>query len=199
MAEEIVIKEKSEGITFEEIREVIVSAHQRNFEKGIIMQNAVLSAEDIAKTVGEDGKCFVALDGDKVVGTCSCRIGKLDRWYHKGDVLKTFLLGILPEYQGRHISSRFISEWDRQAKIGGVDVICFDTAEGNTNMIELSKRKGFIPVRFFSPHSDHYSVEMVKWLDGAPYSSTYLKIRFTIQKMYITARFKPGHIKRFGI
>ena len=163
------------------------------------MKTTSHSADELAAKVGETGKCFIATDGEKIVGTVSCRKGKINRWFYKGYVTNLMLFGILPEYQGKHIASKLIRAVEEAAETEGCNIVFLDTAAENDHMIQLCKRKGFLLVSYFSALSDHYSVEMAKWLDNCPYSKLYCSFRFFVRKLYIRLRFKPGKKKRFGV
>ncbi len=61
--------EKPEWVSWDEIHEVLWKAHEKNREKGIIMASPSLSCEEIKNKIGNKGKMFLAIVGDKVVGT----------------------------------------------------------------------------------------------------------------------------------
>lgn len=197
---EIVVIPKPENISWEEIRNVIHQAHKSNFEKGIVMRTTTFTAEELKERVGPMGKCFVAMDGDQVIGTTSCCVGEVNHWFYHGRIMKWMLLGILPMYKGFNICTMLLQKVEEETKLQGCTTISFDTAEENTNMQKICLKKGFVYVDFIAfPLSNHYSVEMLKWLDGCPFSKIYCFLRFNLKKYYIKLRFKPRRTKRFGV
>ena len=79
---QIRIIEKPVDMSFEVIRDILQKAHKTNFDKGIVLHTTTLSAEELKDHIGKDGKCFVAMDGDRPVGTASYRIIKRKSWYY---------------------------------------------------------------------------------------------------------------------
>lgn len=196
----IVVKEKPNNISFDEIHKVLESAHKNNIANGIIMKTASLSGEELEKRIGDDGVCFVALDGEKIVGTLSLRFVERNTWYAKGLIPDYILAGVIPEYQGMHINSMLANKVFEFAKSRGYEVIELDTDENNTNAINIYKHQGFRLVGYHAFKGvSHYSAVMVKWLDKAPYSKFYCKLRFLIRRFIVRLRYKVGRVKRFGI
>jgi hypothetical protein len=69
MGANLQIVEKPEWVSWEDIHEVLVKAHAQNRANGINMKKPSLPGEKIAKEIGEEGKMFVAMEDNKVVGT----------------------------------------------------------------------------------------------------------------------------------
>ena len=80
---DIIIMEKPDWITYDDIHELIVKAHKVNIDKGIVMKTTKLEGEELKERIGVEGRCFVALDGEKLVGTSSYRILEKNEWYFK--------------------------------------------------------------------------------------------------------------------
>ena len=197
---EIIIKEKPEEISFDEIHKVIYSAHEENLKKGLVMRTTTLTGEELKNRIGKDGICFVALDGEKIVGTISVRFVERDKWYAKGVIPDCILAGVIPEYRGKHISSMLEQKVFEYVRNKGYKLIELDTAENNIHAVEVYKHQGFKLVDYHAYLGvDHFSVVMVKWLDKCPYSSFYCKLRYNIRRNLIRLRYKVGRIKRFGI
>ncbi len=177
---EIRVIEKPEEISFEVIWELLHKAHQINFDRGIVLGTMKYSVEEMENAVRDNnGKTFVAMDGAKVVGTCSCWVGQKMSWYHKGPVMKWMLVGVLPEYKGRRIVARLVEAVETEAKARNIDLLYYDSAVKNIEMLKATKRMGFVPVYSFKPKTSNYSsVGMVKWLNGCPYSSLYRIYRY---------------------
>ena len=67
--------EKPDWISWDSILECIRESHKVNDKRGFHMTNQEMSSEQLQKKL-KNGHCFVALDGDKVIGTCSTIIRK---------------------------------------------------------------------------------------------------------------------------
>ena len=197
---EIRVIEKPDNVSYDTIRDIIHQAHQEHFEKGIVMKITTLSAEELEeRIVKHNGKCYIALENEKVVGTLSYIIKRLNHWYKRGDAVELTMLSILPDYQGKHVFSKLYKKLEEEVRMKQYDTICFDTAVANIHVQLLYTKQGFTYVDFLSFPSRHYSVEMVKWLNGIPFSKYYCDLRYKLKKLYTVIRFKPGRIKRFGI
>lgn len=197
---DIVVIEKPNTISYEEIHNILYRSHEENRILGIIMNSTRISADVLKERIGECGKCFLAVDGDKIAGTVSVSIKESKRWYHKGKIANLKFLGVVPEYKGKGVATLLMGRVDQFAIENGLDVIELDTAENNHHAIEIYERKSYHLVSYFSsPNAKHYSVVMAKWLEKCPYSNSYMKIRFYFRKFYIRFRFKPYKKKRFGI
>ena len=196
--EDIKVMPKPDWISWEDIRELIVSAHKRNIEKGITMNTTTMSGEDIRKHIGEEGRCFVALCGDKLVGTTSVRIAIGNKWYDQGKIIsKGALSAILPNYQGLGILEEMNALRDAYIAEKGVQVMEGDTPEDNMVVRKFVARNGFKEVRYFpAAHQNHFSVYFVKWLEGCPFSDQYIKRRFNISKKLTQIQFRPGKVER---
>ena len=196
---DIRILAKPSSVTWDEVSNVLVEAHKANASKGFIQNTVNISGEELKEKVGL-GRCFVAMDGTKVVGTLSVTPKDKIAWFCKGNVLYYMLLGILPSYQGNGIYSKLIAAREDYARKHHFNVLYMYTAEANHKMQQLAEREGFRLVAYsVSPKTDYYSVELAKWLDGSPFSELYCRLRFLLSKYYIKLRYKPGAIKRFCI
>ena len=69
--EKIVVMPKPDWISWDDIHQLLLSAHKKNIDKGIVMGTSQLSGLELEKRVGELGRCFVALADDTLVGTTS--------------------------------------------------------------------------------------------------------------------------------
>ena len=190
---------KPDSISWDVIHNILYNAHEQNRRNGVNMRTALLSGEELSKRVG-DGKCFIAIADGVPIGTASAKIVERHQWYHRGRLADFMLLGILPEYGGHGIFSKLLNEIYQFARDNNVNVIEMDTAEGNMKMRGIAERVGFQYVGVkASPYVSHYSMVMVKWLDGCPYRQGYMRFRHAIGSALYKLRFKRGRIRRFGI
>ncbi|MBQ4361826.1 MAG: GNAT family N-acetyltransferase [Lachnospiraceae bacterium] len=206
MAETITVIEKPEEITFEQIREVLWDANERNRRDGFYLSTASMPGEKLKERLGPDGKCFVALahkdgaDEPLLVGTISIRYLDRRRWYAKGRVADYMLAAVISSYQGKHINSMLAEKVFETAREAGCKVVELDTAVTNKHAIAVYKHQGFKLVSFkANPGGDHYSVIMAKWLGKCPFSDAYCKLRYLAGKTLVKLRYTPDKKKRFGI
>lgn len=181
--ESIRIIEKPDEMSFDVIRELITEAHSVHYGKGYKMNTSQLSSSEILDRIGHKGKCWVALDGDKVVGTLSLRLVYRDKWYAKGEIPDYILASVIPEYTGKHIITRLSEKAFEYAISSGYSVMELDTAEMNYHAIDVYKHLGFHLVSYRAPiNGDHNNVVMAKWLGNKKYPEWYCRIRFYLSK-----------------
>lgn len=192
--------EKPNNISYEIIHDVLYAAHESTREQGIQFFTSSLIGRELEERIGKDGKCFVALVGYKVVGTVSVSMSDRNTWYANGRTASLKLLGVVPEFTGKHISSLLIQKVIDYATNMGATSVILDTAKENKQAISIYLHKGFHLVGYLSPkNANHYSVVCAHFLNNRKVSKLYCKMRFAVEKAYICLRFKPHHIKRFGI
>lgn len=198
--EDIKVMEKPDWISWDDIHELLLSAHKKNIVKGMTMKIPHLPPDDLKKIIGESGRCYVALANNKLIGTTSVRFYEGVSWYDRGLlVAHSMLSAILPKYQGIGIREDLNQLRDTYIREMGAQLIHADTAENNEIVRKNAKRNGFVDVAYYAPQSDHYSVVFVKWLNGCPYSDKYIERRFKIAKMLTHWQYKPGKIERSRI
>ncbi len=195
----ITIMEKPDWITFDDIHDLLYRAHSVNREKrGFHVPTAEADGNQLKQMLGEKGKCFVALKGDKLVGTSSYRILKRNYWCASGEVVDRILIGVLPEYQGCHIAPMLFKTIENEAKENGFKYIETRTAEANEIMQSINLKDGHRYIGFSVPKSDHYNVIMLQWLEDCPYPLWYTNLRYQIKKATMKMKYKPGRIPRFS-
>lgn len=198
----IQIMEKPEWVSWDEIHEVLWKAHEKNREKGVIMSYPSLSGEEIKNKIGDNGKLFVAVDGNKVVGTLALikKVGK--QWYNKGEYGYLCFGAVLPECSGKGVYRSIYKLVEATAKQMDLSVLTRDTNENNARMLKITKQEGYYFVEC-KAWKDHFNIVRAKWLDKCPYREWYIKIRFVISKVFTKTRYKmdpqKGKVKRFGI
>lgn len=194
----IEIKEKPLWVSWEGIHELLWKAHEKNREQGINMKFPSLPGDEIRKRIEGQGKMFVALDGNKLVGAAALKVKRMFLWCGKHKYAYLCFAGVLPEYSGKGIYNTLLTHIEREAQKIGQNCVMFDTHEMNHRLIGINKKAGYQMVDILI-WKDHYNVVMVKWLSGCPYSDWYCRIQFLVHKWYRKLRFKPGRIKRLGI
>lgn len=192
------IIEKPDWVSWDDIHDVMWKAHEGNRKQGVFMRYPSLPGDEIRKRIEGIGKMFVALDGEKVVGTAAIKTMKAYLWCGKGDYSYLCFASVLPEYSGQGIYKQLYIYRERESLKNGISRVMFDTHESNQRMLNINSKNGFKRVDI-SVWKDHYNVVMVKWLDGCPYSNWHCKLQYLIHKWYRKLRYKPGRVKRFGI
>jgi GNAT superfamily N-acetyltransferase len=196
---EYLVVQKPDNISFDVIHDLLYKAHGENIKKGIIVKTALLNGEELREYIKRDGKCFVALDGNKLIGTLSVRVVPRNTWYSKKPIIETVLIGVDPEYSGKGVYAALEKAATEHALNQGYDMITFCTPENNIPMINSSLKKGYRLVSFFSSKtSELYFVVMLKWLKGAQYTEQYCNFRFKLKRFWVKLSTKPGNKKRIG-
>ncbi len=191
--------EKPQHISFTDIHELLWEANQGNRERGFILKTSQYSASELEEYVGEDGKCFVAMDGDRLIGTLSIRFVERKRWYWTGRTAEYCLAAVHPDYRGKHVLSA-LTEVALQSASSECPLIELSTSDSNTHAIAVYRHYGFQMVDFHANSGgDHYSVVMVKWFQECPFAPFLVKIRFFAKKITTLLRYTPEKKKRFGI
>ncbi len=195
----ITIMEKPDWISFDDIHELLYLAHAENREKrGFHVRTAEMTGAELEAYLGSTGKCFVALDGEKLVGTASYRIVQRALWCVKGPVADRILVAVHPDYQGKRIASALFCTIEEAVRVIGMQFIESSTAEANTVMRNACLKEGFRYVDLQVPYSDHYNVVMLKWLNGCPYPKWRMNAHYAWKRLRKKLKYKPGKIERFS-
>ncbi len=194
---DIKIMQKPDWVSWDDIHELLLEAHKKNIKNGIVLKNAQIPGQEIKKRLGEDGMCWVAYNGDKLVGTHSVSFFMGKNWWNKGKkVAHGCFTGILKEYQGIGILDEFYKKSRDYSIEKGAYISEGDTAENNRIMRKILEKGGSKTVSFFAAKSKHYSVRMVKWYSECPFSDKYIERRFKIARFLTKLEYKPGRIER---
>ena len=179
---DFVIVPKPDSVSWETIRQVIWQAHADNRVKGIYMRHFQLSAEAIRERIeAEGGQLFVALCGDRVVGTAAVVPRYFKLWCGEGMYAYCCFAAVLPECRGRGIYRALCQVREDYARSASFRWMLFDVHERNTRLLAISRQKGYRPVgcQFWD---DHYNYLMAKWLTGTPPASWHCRVRFALSK-----------------
>lgn len=195
--EEFKVIEKPDWVSWDDIRELLLAAHKKNIEKGMVMKIPQLPAEELEKIIGKDGRCYVAFANDKLIGTTSVRFYQGKSWYDRGQlVAHSMLSAILPKYQGLGITEDLNQLRDNFIREMDAKLIHADTAEDNEIVRINAKRRGFVDVAYQAYKTNHYSVIFVKWLGECPFSKKYIERKFKLSRVLVKLQYKRGRIER---
>ena len=189
----IVICEKPDEMSYGLIADVITKAHSDNRKNNISVSTSDISPAEIQQRIGSDGKIFVALDGDKPVGTLCWHMVKCAKWYTKnckdGMVPEYTLASVLPEYKGQHILSDLTDALFGKLQEEGFECVKLEASELNRHAIEIYKHFGFVTVDYKHYGGyDHNSIVMIKWFGKMPYSAFKCKLQFAKRKIAVKFR-----------
>lgn len=185
MKENIKIIEKPDWVSWDDIKQCLVLAHAENRAKGIVMSSYQGSADNIHESLGVNGKMYVALLGDIVVGVAGLGEKNYKRWYGDRCAYLCYA-GVRPEYRGMGFYQSLTEKREMIAKEMGYEVVVFDTHKDNVLVQEIAQRNGYKKVRFFKAKTgDHYNVVMAKWLNGCRYSELYCKWKYYKSKTQV--------------
>lgn len=161
--------EKPEWVPWDDIHEVLYAAHAENRSNGVVMQLPSLPGDEIGKLIDKGGKMFVALDGNRVIGTAAVRFRNVSTWCHSGDTAYLCFASVLPEYRGSGVYRSLCEARASYLDALGHRVYYADTHERNRRVQDILKKQGykFVAVKRYG---DHFNVLMIKWLDGCPFS-----------------------------
>lgn len=195
----IEIIEKPDWVSWDEIRDVLWRAHALNRKKGIKMAFPNFTSERIKEMIEGHGKLYIAIVDDKLVGTGAIIKKEKSLWCGTGKYAYFCLASVLSEYNGRGIYTMLRDAREREARKMELEKVLFETHEKNSRVQIINSKNGYKKVDLKVTTTDHYNVYMVKWLNGCPYLDIYCRFQFLIRNYYKKIRFKPGHVKRFGI
>ena len=191
--------EKPEWVSWDSVLECIRKSHKVNDKRGFHMLNQEMTVDELQNKL-QDGLCFVALEGDKVIGTGSTIIKKGNRWWSRGRrVAYNCLDAILPDYQGTDVYFGLREIRSQYLKKAGVDIIQFNTAEHNKVVQKIALRRGakYVMYSATGKGANYYSVIMANWLDGCPFSDRFCNFMFKLSKFIVRVIWKPGYKLRF--
>lgn len=185
----ITIIEKPEWVSWDEIHDVLSLAHEDNRNRGVNMRKPALPGNQIAQEIGNNGKMFVAMDGNRVIGTAAIVIKKLNYWCGSpGDEYAcVYFASVLPDYRGQGIFKLLDIKREEEARTHGINKLLGDTHERNIHRLEIAKKSGYKFVSY-KDCRDHFNIVMVKWLDGCPYSDLRCSLEFYKSKILLKLR-----------
>ena len=189
---EIQFMEKPDWVSWNDVCDCIHAANAINEKKGFHMLFSDIKPEEIEEKL-KNGKCFVALCDNKVVGTTSFEIRNLSHWYRHGKVIYHCFESVRPEYRGTDVYIGLCELKEKRVKETGIRVYQFHTAEHNKTIRKINVKYGFKHVVFkpTKKGAKYYSVTMVKWEDGCPFPDCFLKFMFNLSKFVTKTFFTP--------
>ena len=185
----IQVLEKPDWISWDDIHEIIWTAHSENRERGVFMRFPSLPGEEIRKKVEENGKMLVAIRDSIIVGTAAIIFKDRSLWCGKGKFGYCCFASVLPSEQGKGIYNRMCIQREELARNVGINRLIMDTNENNTRECSIVKRAGYKAVDY-KFYKDHYNVVFVKWLNGCPFSNFRCSFEFARRKAIVKTKIK---------
>lgn len=142
-AADVVIRPLSASDSLECLTDLLHRAYAVRLEEGFRF-TATHQSVQVTKDRVTKGQCFVAADGDRLVGTATIRPpNKEDRVeiYRRAWGFGQF--GLLPEFRGRGIGRLLYQACEEHATANGATLIGLDTPDAATHLIEMYLAWGF--------------------------------------------------------
>ena len=188
---DIIITEKPDWISYEDIFRVMSAAHAAHPEVDYTTRD--LTQEDVKRRLSGGGCVFVAMSGGKPVGTMTINIEqKNPRWYITGTVGVLRYIAVLPEYAGRGLASRLVAACMEWAVGNGVDTVIWDTAFNNIGAVKTAEKNHFRKVSYKKLRNiDHPTIRLARWLGATRpgrikcticYWRDYLRVRRSMRR-----------------
>lgn len=190
---------KPEWVSWDAVMDCFRQSHEVNNQHGFNMVSQYMTAEELQEDMN-NGVCFVALKGKQVVGTASVKFISRNKWWCIGKKVAYLChAGIIPEYQGTAVFLRLYKMRDNYIKESGVKISQLHTAEYNQTVIKLNRIRGFKCVQYAptAKGAKYYSVTLVKWENGCPYSDRFVHFMFYLSKFVARAFWTPEYKFRF--
>ncbi|MDO4459124.1 MAG: GNAT family N-acetyltransferase [Clostridia bacterium] len=187
---EIIIMPKRDNTTYDELFNIINSAHAQNREKNIVVNPDMTDAEKLKDSVSKDDTVFVAYDGERAVGTATAGFVTGTRRFVKGKKLVSLThLAVLPEYGGKGIGKMLCNAVEDYARENNIDTVELYVRENN-DAIKLYKRCGYVGAAYFPRKSiRQYAIYMLKKTDGTKLSPS-VTVFYNIQRAVNKIRYK---------
>lgn len=178
----IQIIEKPDWLSWNEISALLWQAHGSNREKGMNMKHASFSGEEIKEHLEPDGKMFVALSENKMIGVAAYKPKRASFWFGEGLFAYCCFAAVLPQYTGKGIYGQLVKTREDSARLQGIDKMMFNTHPRNYRVIQIAQQFGYKKVDFRAGRENSW-VFMVKWLNGMPYSESKINIMYAKKKL----------------
>ncbi len=190
MEQRLKIIKKPDWISWDEIHQVLKSAHKENHDSGVVMKHQNMTGGEIEELLKGNGTMFVALSGQTLVGTIAVKIMEMSFWFGKATIAYCCFASVLPEYQGKGVYRSLAEYRESYVREKGLDIMVFNTHPKNNRILAISQRNGYRKAKYFVSRNATY-VYMLKWLNGCPYSY--------IRCQYEYWRWKTLVLVKFGI
>ena len=175
---EIIIRERTEDISFEEIAKLVRDAYSVWDEKGYNYAARYYTAEDIER-VSQGGTVLVAVADGKAVGVIIYYLGRKYKELGTTNSVHAHVAAVNAEYKGQNIGRRLFEKVFEEAQKTGCGEYVADTCAKNKQLLDWYKRMGCNIVSYTShPNTSYYSAIFLK-----PLNNTYSKTFYTAHRI----------------
>ena len=202
----IIIVEKPNTIRWEEITEVIHDAYTEREKQNLHFAAFKSTPKENAQKI-IDGKCFVALDGSKVVGvvflrcpSCQYLINKngKEKWYCDKNYGTVINLSVKEKYKSRGIGRKLLERLIEECKKQKLDSIMIDTSSKLKRLNKFYDSYGFKKVDYISwSTTNYYTVIRRLNLNGKNYNFIYRNLKYYWSKIKTLIMIDINGEKRF--
>ena len=154
--ESVKVIRKPERVSFDDIHNVIVSAHS-TLKDNVTLNTTNMSGEELERIIGDSGICLTAYVDDKLAGTASICWEKIDKWGYNENFGVIRFVAVEPWAQGKGVGTALIQEVTsiclRENKKSIVSMVY-----NNKAARRLYTKNGYIPIKHYGV--GHYCITM---------------------------------------
>jgi len=163
----LVIRPLSQSDSLQQLTDLLHRAYKTLADMGL-RYLATHQSEEITRQRIARGTCFLAILGDRWIGTITYHprgIARGSPWYDRPEVAKISQMAVEPEYQRRGIGRRLMDHVEEFARTDGAQELAMDTAETARHLTEWYTRRGYRFIEYCQWNVTNYrSVVMSKRL-----------------------------------
>ena len=157
--------------SIEELTELLHLAYARLGKMGLNYTAVDQTTSTTSERVSA-GRCFVAVDEGRLIGTIVVEPTSPDNaecpYFAKPGVASAHQMAVLPAHQRKGVGSRLLDVAEAWARDNGYSELALDTAEPAKHLVELYSRRGYKFVASSQGEGKQYrSVFLSKTLDHA--------------------------------
>ena len=153
------------GDSLDELTDLLHRAYARLAQMDLRFM-ATHQSVDVTRSRVTQGECFVAVAGERIIGTVVFRTQTQTRgcpWYDRADVASFGQLAVDPAQQSAGVGRRLVDHVETRAIASGAAEIALDTAEPATHLVQWYSSLGYRLVETAQwRHTNYRSVIMSK-------------------------------------
>ena len=124
------------------------SAYKSLAERGYKFWASYQNNDDTFKRIAQ-GECYMALDGDQLVGTITLNTSPetcVHPWYEQEHVVSFDQFAVLPDHQRKGVGGALLDYVQTRAQELGYTEIACDCSKGAADLVTFYKHQGFVEV-----------------------------------------------------
>ncbi len=140
----LVIRPLADADSLADLTELLHAAYAQLGQLGF-NYTAVDQTEDVTRSRITGGECYVACEGDRLVGTIMFYRNSKGHcpWYSLPQVATVGQFGVHPAFQRSGVGRKLMTLVEGRAVATGAAEIALDTSEGATHLIDWYSRLGY--------------------------------------------------------